>query len=252
MLFTIITRSGAGLHITARSLSVQVGSDAFEWFVIGDVSDPRVATAGVPFTAVSSRAEAVARASGRYVWFLDAPSCIADMYVLRDVASAVRSALGPQFLFADTRFDGHIVRARDTDHLPRGPITAMGAQIFDRKILTPDIMTVHESDDYALTLHATATATRAHYLSRIICDAPDKTDNPMALYVTRATFVSKPVNRVLYWRDHYAARLKSTRPRLYWALRNIIIPPYRRRSMAEFRRDNPAFAPKPLFRKRQK
>jgi hypothetical protein len=244
MKLSIITRAGPGLVTTARSLSIQRDAPHFEWFIIGDTTDPRLADTGVAFTPAASRADAVSLASGHYICFLDAPSCLADLYVLRDIASALRMGLAPQFLFADARLDGHIIRARDTDRLPYGPITAMGAQIFDKKILTHDVVCRFEQDDYALTLHATATATRAHYLSRIVCDAPDTVPDAAALFRTRENgFVSKPVSRVLYWRDHITACVKTRYPHLYWRLRHVFIPPYRRQSVAEFRRHNPAFNP---------
>ncbi len=278
MLLSVITvtrNNAAGLKMTGRSLQIQQNAPEYEWIVIDGASTDNTPEVMAQFADLNpvfvSEADGgiydamnkgLARAQGDYVWFLNGGDCLCDMNVLRDVRQGIRDGLYPDLLYGDAREDGHIKPAQDFGRLARGMITHHQAMLYRRKTVGELRFDTRYAiaGDYDFTLRFLGEAERFHPMNRILCDfqtggisqkraAQGRREN----YLIRKELgvVSVLGNAVLFGLNAAATGFKSRFPGAYWRLRSFWQKPSSRKTLAQWRNENPGFRPKPLFSKRK-
>ena len=272
---TVVRNNAAGLKMTGRSLAVQQKAPEFEWIVIDGASSDNTPDIMMQFAEMNpvfvsepdagiydAMNKGLARATGEYVWFLNGGDCLSDMNVLRDVQQSIRDGLYPDLLFADAREDGHIKEAQDLDALVRGMITHHQAILYRRKTIGSSRFDTQYriSGDYDFTLRFVGQSNRFHYLNRVICDfQTGGISQENAALGRRENFqirqrlgiVSPFRNRIILGMNATATGFKSRFPAVYWRLRSFLQPPSSKKTLGQWRSENPRYRPKPLFSKRK-
>ena len=184
-IITTTSNNAYGLRLTAKSIAVQQQFTNFEWIVVDSGSTDNTAeivgeyaTENTQFMTTEDDNvfamlnKGMDNASGRYLWFLSAGDCLSDAYVLRDIAKQIQYNLAPDFIYADTRMNGHIHKPRDASRFVWGTIGPMPARLY-RKNMVAELR--HDlkyplASDYSLLLQILARAKKIFYYPRIICD----------------------------------------------------------------------------------
>ena len=187
-LFSIITitrNNASGLKLTAKSISVQQQFTNFEWLVIDGASTDNTAeivgeyaTENTVFISEPDQGiynamnKGIDRATGKYLWFLNAGDCLSDAYILRDVSKQIQYNMAPDFIYGDARENGRIKKAHDASRFAWGQFTHHQAMMYRRNMIAElrYDQTYPIAADYAFTLQVLARAKKLFYYPRVLCD----------------------------------------------------------------------------------
>jgi putative colanic acid biosynthesis glycosyltransferase len=184
-IITVTKNNAAGLKLTARSIEVQQNPIRYEWIVIDGAStdttpeilerfkDLNPVIASEPDQGIyDAMNKGIDRATGRYLWFLNAGDCIPDAYTLREIGKEIQNNLAPEFIHADARENGTIKPSHGLHAYKWGQITHHQAMLYRRSTVAELRYDTQYtiSADYAFTLIMISRAVRPHHFARVICD----------------------------------------------------------------------------------
>lgn len=242
-IITITKNNARAAALTGKSLSLQIDAPHYEWIVIdGDSNDntaERVAEylgTGDIFISEPDRNlydamnKGLDRATGDYVWFMNAGDAFADSFVMRDVAREIPASVRADILYADAREGAYIKKHKPPHTIQRGMVTHHQAIIYRRDAIG-DLRYSEEytiASDYLFTLYMFERARRIHDFDRILCDfAPHGVSQENAAlgraenFAIRRDYLKMPdwKNKLIRTKDTVSSTLKRNYPKLYWHFR---------------------------------
>lgn len=155
-----------GMRLTRKSIAMQDSLPPHEVICVSDGNMP------------AAMNEGLAKAQGRYVWFLWAGDAFSDMFVLRDVAHEIKK-MPADFFFGDVRESGVLKPARPIDRLDLGMVTALQGMLFRRDLTKGLCMSNVLQQEYAydFVLRFQDVARHIRQLDRLLADsAPSRID----------------------------------------------------------------------------
>lgn len=242
-IITVASDTPKELKYTGRSLAVQNEAPPFEWLIAGseapNAQEDEIAFP--PALTVATINEALARASGEYVWFLPAGECLSDAFVLRDVKREMISHTLPDFYYAAWREGGVLTSPKNFSSLAGSLPAPLAAMIFRRRMIGEvrfDASYTYAAD-YDFVLRVADRTAKIAPSTKIVVDLLNR---PQSMIIQRQTrterFVireklllqNKAKNTLIDWGHGVVDVVKMRFPKIYRAGRNMVFPaPIRRK-----------------------